>query len=192
MITHFIRTLLLSGLLLAASLAHSGNWYAVTIDDDLNWGAKRHANSKATAIKEAMGTCKEVATKPCKILGVKSGTGFLIIAASPSHLRYALNEDEDEARRVALEGCAKETPVSQTCKIVLSEYNGVPPKTDKVASNVQPSGNCRPRTATIRCQSNCINGDCTVTYENGCKMRVQVDPHYNSLENRWEYDSPNC
>jgi hypothetical protein len=192
MITNTIKTLLLSCLLIAASLAHAGDWFAVAADDELNWGVKRHANSKATAIKGALGVCKEVATAPCKIVVAESLAGFLILASSPSYLHYALNEDEDEARRIALGKCAKKTPVSQTCKVVLSEYNGTSPKANKVASTVQPSGNCRPRTATVRCQSRCTNGDCVVTYENGCKLRMQVGSHYNVLENRWEYDSPNC
>lgn len=54
------------------------------------------------------------------------------------------------------------------------------------------SGDCRPRTATLRCQSSCTNGDCTVVYENGCKMRVQVSPRFDGIQNQWVYPSPSC
>lgn len=57
---------------------------------------------------------------------------------------------------------------------------------------VSSNGNCRPKTNTIRCQSSCTNGDCIVTYENGCKIRVQVNPKFDSFQNRWTYPSPSC
>ena len=62
------------------------------------------------------------------------------------------------------------------------------PKTPEVSS----TGDCRPTGTAIRCQSRCINGDCIVTYENGCKIRVQVRPSFNSFNNQWEYPSPSC
>jgi hypothetical protein len=196
------KCLLLSILLLSttlgASLAHAGNWYAVAFDGDLSWGSTRDQASKAVAIKEAMNACRNVSgqnSSPkngCRILGVGSDSGYLAIAVSPSRIHYAIGKDEEVAQQTALRGCVEETPETETCSIELSKYNGTPPKTNNVASNVQPSGNCRPRTATVRCSSQCYNGDCVVTYENGCKMRVQVGSHFNSFENRWDYDSPRC
>lgn len=63
-------------------------------------------------------------------------------------------------------------------------------------ANTQPqktsSGDCRPRTTTIRCRSSCSNGDCIVTYENGCKIRVQVSPEFDSFQNKWIYPAPAC
>lgn len=53
-------------------------------------------------------------------------------------------------------------------------------------------GDCRPKTKQLSCQSNCTNGDCVVTYENGCKMRVQVSPRFDGFHNRWVYPSPSC
>lgn len=51
---------------------------------------------------------------------------------------------------------------------------------------------CRPRTSSLRCQSNCVNGNCVVTYENGCKINIQVNSKYNAFTNQWEYPSPGC
>jgi len=51
---------------------------------------------------------------------------------------------------------------------------------------------CRPRTSSIRCTSSCSNGNCLVTYENGCKMRVQVSPSLDPFTNQWTYPSPSC
>lgn len=64
----------------------------------------------------------------------------------------------------------------------------------KIAAAPAPSGDgsCRPRGNTLRCTSQCTNGNCLVTYENGCKIRVQVQPTFNSLNNRWDYPAPSC
>lgn len=49
-----------------------------------------------------------------------------------------------------------------------------------------------PATPTVRCQSQCTNGNCVVTYENGCKMRVQVPAKYDPFSNQWTYPAPSC
>lgn len=57
------------------------------------------------------------------------------------------------------------------------------PVPEKVAAAPVPNGNaeCRPKGATLRCTSQCSNGNCVVTYENGCKIRVQVQPRFDSF-----------
>jgi len=70
-----------------------------------------------------------------------------------------------------------------------------PPKAAKsarVPAETVASGNCRPKTSRITCQSQCFNGDCVVTYANGCKMRVTVDSKFNPFTSQWEYPSPSC
>ncbi|MCL2876907.1 MAG: sel1 repeat family protein [Betaproteobacteria bacterium] len=57
---------------------------------------------------------------------------------------------------------------------------------------ISHDGSCRPRTNVIRCSSQCYNGDCVVTYENGCRVRVQVRPRYDSFREGWTYPSPDC
>ena len=37
-----------------------------------------------------------------------------------------------------------------------------------------------------------VNGNCVVTYTNGCRMRVQVNPSFNAFNNQREYPSPSC
>lgn len=59
-------------------------------------------------------------------------------------------------------------------------------------SGISEDGSCRPTGATIRCQSQCVNGNCIVTYENGCKVRVQVQPQYDPINNLWTYPAPAC
>ena len=71
----------------------------------------------------------------------------------------------------------------------------IPDDTDTSAStNIanNTGTDCRPHSATLTCQSSCTNGDCIVTYENGCKVRVQVNAKFNSMSGQWEYPSPGC
>ncbi len=51
---------------------------------------------------------------------------------------------------------------------------------------------CRPQTNTLQCSSSCNNGSCVVKYENGCQMRVQIQPRFNGFNNQWEYPAPSC
>ena len=62
------------------------------------------------------------------------------------------------------------------------------------APEVQPVSrvDCRPKTASLSCRSSCTNGNCVVTYTNGCSMRAQVSPKFNPLNSQWEYPSPSC
>jgi hypothetical protein len=63
-----------------------------------------------------------------------------------------------------------------------------------VSSNTNPTqgGDCRPRTSNLVCQSTCSNGDCLVTYQNGCKVRVRVNPKFDPMTNNWTYPAPSC
>lgn len=54
------------------------------------------------------------------------------------------------------------------------------------------SENCRPTGPSIRCQSQCVNGNCVVTYENGCKVRVRVKARMDPFTSQWTYPSPGC
>jgi TPR repeat protein len=60
------------------------------------------------------------------------------------------------------------------------------------AAPPKKTGNCRPTGPSIRCQSRCTNSDCIVTYENGCEVRVQVQPKFNPFNSQWEYPAPGC
>ncbi len=65
-------------------------------------------------------------------------------------------------------------------------------KDTTVGSKAKTGGNCRPTTQSVRCRSQCTNGDCVITYENGCQTRVQVNPKFNPFNNQWEYPAPSC
>lgn len=116
----------------------------------------------------------------------KGGNGDFYLAYQYTNL--------DRAEADALSGCEKLT--GQKCSVI---WHGAIPGVYKLAptpavtstADVSKS-NCRPNSPSIRCSSRCTNGDCIVTYENGCKMRVQVQPRFDGFMNQWVYPSPSC
>jgi len=89
----------------------------------------------------------------------------------------------------------KYQPPPPTPQKALKTETEMPIKKAKLQSkqaNSSKSYDCRPKSASIRCSSECVNGDCEITYENGCKIRVQVSPKFNAFTNQFEYPSPGC
>jgi hypothetical protein len=154
-------------------------------------------NSVAQAKKEAVALCGEKSCKPNLII---TDPGFFSLAKSQQladggavfHLAYAF-DDSDAADRKAIARCKEESGAECT----VTSYGVIPGRIDKPAAKPalarNPAENsCRPNTPTIRCSSQCTNGDCTVTYENGCRMRVQVQPRFDGFTNQWTYPAPSC
>ncbi len=101
--------------------------------------------------------------------------------------------NSDEADKDAREGCQKHN--KGECKILWSGaiagvYNSTPASAP--APHPVAERNCRPTTPSVRCSSQCTNGNCIVTYENGCKIRVQVPARFDSFNNQWTYPAPSC
>jgi hypothetical protein len=88
----------------------------------------------------------------------------------------------------AAEKSLGKTTVASTAKPETKVQAPVVSKPLPIAKN----GDCRPKTNQLRCSSQCYNGDCEVTYENGCKVRVQVNPKFDPFTNQWSYPSPSC
>lgn len=152
--------------------------------------------SLADAVKKALETCG----KPdCKVVDKEQTPGFFALAKSEPtangdaifHLVYR-SSDSDNADAQAKQNC--ESRSAKPCSLLMSGaipgiYSSEAP-TRPVTDVAEQS--CRPRTPTIRCTSRCTNGDCVVTYENSCQIRVQVRPNYNGMTNQWDYPSPSC
>lgn len=151
----------------------------------------------AATKKDALKGC---GNKACKVNLVVTDPGFFSLARTQKqedgsgvyHLAYAF-DDSDAADKKAIERCQEES--GKECSLIF--YGVIPGRIDKPAPKPalarQPSeNNCRPTTPTVRCSWQCSNGDCTVTYENGCRMRVQVQPRFDGFQNQWVYPAPSC
>lgn len=111
--------------------------------------------------------------------------------------RNALAE-ELSPRQIA-EGQALSSKWKVGTPLPSASKTGNVPESRPLAANAKPAatpprktGNCRPSGPSIRCQSRCTNGNCIVTYENGCEIQVQVQPKFNPFNSQWEYPAPGC
>lgn len=180
--------------------ANAATWFAIVTDDNLAWGAAVGKGTIQSASKEAADTCKKYAKHACKnVLVAKDQMGIIAVASSPSRLSYGIGLDLEDVKKTALDNCAAETPTNETCEIKWIGVNAdkaTLAKAEKIAKANTPSNtsssDCRPRTSQLTCQSRCTNGDCIVTYANGCQMRVRVQAQFNSFSNQWTYPSPSC
>ena len=154
------------------------------------YGAAGVADAKKFALDECTG---------CKIVDVVTAPGFYSVAKSAVdadgnglfHLAYAF-DDSDEADATAIARCRERS--GREC--TLSHYGVIPGTIHKALPTAAPArqaeASCRPNTPTVRCSSQCSNGDCVMTYENGCRMRVQVQARFDGFTNQWTYPAPSC
>lgn len=164
------------------------DWLALAVDESGAWGISVRDSSKKQAESAALKQCKKQKTNKCKVAGSSDQLGYVAVATSKTSVRANVRDTLDDAKRSALDDCAKETATDDTCEIKWTGINGVV-REQQSASN---SADCRPKTREIRCRSNCVNGNCVVEYENGCKIRVQVSPRFDPFSNQWTYPSPSC
>lgn len=128
--------------------------------------------------------------KKCKVVTRAKGPGYGAIVCGENGCAWTVGEESAQvAVDAAYEECNKSYKNCQEKNIKFWEdFSGFTRKKSEKISG----GDCRPRTSTLRCQSSCVNGDCIITYENSCKMRVQVTPQFDGLQNQWVYPSPSC
>lgn len=160
----------------------------------LGWG--KSAISLDEAKKEALKNCGGA---NCKIAFETTSPGFYSIAKSEpgqgGGVHFHITHSSTAANRVIAE--AKQTCENDSGRKCATVLSGVIPgiyKTQSTPSHtpVASEKSCRPNTPTIRCSSQCTNGNCMVTYDNGCQMRVQVRASYNPSTNQWVYPPPSC
>lgn len=171
--------------------------YGVAIsraDSPKKLGVNTSTKSKADAEKNALESC---GAPDCKITWTKTTPGFFAMFASMSDGEVTdsyLQHGADTGSWAIEEGkrnCERSKNLS--CELIAfgaikGNFNAA--KAPVASSPRAAPKSCRPNTPTIRCSSQCYNGGCTVSYENGCKMRVQVQPQFNG--STWVYPAPSC
>lgn len=156
-------------------------------------------SSQKEADKDALEGCRVNArtngvsdfSKKCKILDRADVPGFGAIDCGDTGCGWSMqNSDAQEAVDSAYTSCTKHS--TNCAHDNITYWDDEAGFHQKLAAKSQSTQSCRPQTSNIRCHSQCTNGSCIITYENGCKMRVQVQPQYNPLNNTWEYSAPAC
>ena len=197
------------------------SWAALATNPEGTMFLNYNAETRETAETGAIRGCEEKAPNKgsCKVRTdlVTGNRAWIAFARSESYFSFGVSDySEQQAKQNAMDFCNKgakgnpcrvtevnENPGSKPAPPSFTKLkariereeaqrNAAAPK--KVAANPAPNGNgeCRPQGNTIRCTSQCSNGNCIVTYENGCKIRVQVQPRFNPFNNQWDYPAPSC
>ena len=161
-----------------------------------NMGLSGSLLNKAEAERLALKNCD---APDCRIVWTKTAPGFFAKFHAlqngevvNSYIQYG-GWDGTSVQEEGKRNC--ESANNLPCEFVtLGVIKGVIGGKEQVAqSKPQISEkSCRPNTPTIRCSSQCTNGNCVITYENGCKMRVQVQPKFDPFNNQWTYPAPSC
>jgi hypothetical protein len=143
---------------------------------------------------------RECGLSDCVVTESITEPGFLAVAMSnkePKVAGYDYGFDNpDDAIASEMKVCRKNAD-SDGCYIlnvgaIRGDLDAVKTIENTSVFNSNQSQSCRPNTNPIRCTSNCVNGNCKVTYENGCVIEVTVQPKYDPLNNMWTYPSPQC
>jgi hypothetical protein len=166
-------------------------------ENDTNQSWVKTSSSVADARKMAIKACGHAT---CKVTFETTKPGFFSLAKSAKDKNggahyYLAHEfsNLDEAIKESLRGCEKNGD-GEKCDtfwsgVIPGNYGVSPPP---ISPQIKAEKSCRPNTPTVQCSSQCENGNCLVTYKNGCKIRVQVQPNFDSFNNQWTFPPPSC
>lgn len=168
------------------------------VSSDKSVGIGWSNKSSDIAVQNAMDNC---GSENCKLQWTITDPGFLIIEKEDKNdgdffAQYGSTNPEEDLS-AAQNNCQEHFK----SKCVLFRVFSIPgavnikkktPKKPTPAQSQVSERNCRPNTPTIRCSSQCTNGNCVVTYENGCKMRVQVAPTMDPFSGMMTFPTPQC
>jgi hypothetical protein len=190
--------------LLTAVVSHAGAYTSIaTIDKETkkSWFRSSNYASQKEADNDALEGCRVTArqngigdlAKTCKVVTRAAGPGYGAVTCGEDGCTWATGYDTvQEAVDAAYQSCIKSFTKCQNSDITnWEDFKGFPQKALPQKTPVA-AADCRPRTTHLQCTSACTNGNCTVKYENGCKMQVQVQPQFSPISNTWEYPTPSC
>jgi hypothetical protein len=155
---------------------------------------------QSDADKEAIKGCQKQAkennigniSNKCTIFNKPKEPGYGAVSCGESACGWSYSYgNKQDAVDSAYRSCSKASKNCNSNDIFnWEDFSGF--KAKKVKSNTVSGGNCRPNSTHLTCTSSCTNGNCIVTYPNGCKIRIQVQSKYNPFTNQWEFPAPPC
>jgi hypothetical protein len=175
------------------SVADVDGYPTSTIYVSYNYASQKEADNKAlegcraTAKKNGLTQLE----KKCTVISRAKNPGYGALVCGDKGCSWSTAYDDMQtAVDHAYDDCSKSYGNCQRDNIPnWDDEAGFRQSSQVVAAQSQ---SCRPNKSNISCRFQCTNGSCIVTYENGCKMSVQVQPRYNPFTNQWEYPSPAC
>jgi hypothetical protein len=133
---------------------------------------------RVTARKNGLG---KLAGK-CKVHTRAKGPGYGALTCGKNGCSWATGYDDlQQAVDAAYTRCSESYKDCNSKNI----QNWEDRRGFKMSNAKSDNRSCIPNTNARKCKYSCTNGNCLVTYENACQIRVQVQPN---LERVFEYD----
>ena len=140
----------------------------------------------------------------CKVLDRAKGPGYGALSCGNGGCAWVTGyADNQTAVDEAYQTCSGSYKKCNSENIdVWEDTAGFQPTTVKL--NRPSNESCVPTTKLKKCNSTCENGNCLVTYENACQIRVQVQPELKQVfeydpakgktdwVSKWVYPAPSC
>jgi len=189
------------GLLVSLPMVTNAHTSIALIENHVtqSWFNSTDYESQGEADNDALEGCRVTArqrgignlAKQCKVVTRANRPGNGALACSENGCSWSTgHETQEEAVAAARENCSK-TYVNCQDTLSWKDFKGFVAKSAAIQG--APIGaDCRPKSNQLQCTSSCKNGSCVVTYQNGCQIRVQVQPQFNPLKNSWDYPPPSC
>lgn len=152
------------------------------------------------AIQKAMKACGH---SDCKLEWTITEPGFVVVAQKEqqdndgdvyfqyggTNLEYSVMDALANCKEHYKNKCSVTRAFSIPGAVIVKDTS---PKPKTSTTQEISDRNCRPNTKNIRCSSQCSNGNCVVTYENGCKIHVQVTPTIDPFSGQMSFPTPQC
>lgn len=166
---------------------------------DFGYGYSHGYDTQKEADAEALKNCQERSRKTgepliqkCKVSMRPKVAGFGAGVCGDSSCNVAVGYETSQAAvDSAYESCRKNSTGCQSENIKFF-YDDVGFGTSNQTAQRNNNASCVPKSSTRQCRSSCTNGNCKVTYNNGCTINVQVQPSFDAFSNQWTYHSPSC
>lgn len=137
----------------------------------------------------------------CQVVGEFTVPRFLAVArtkneeSAPYFYVADAHDNSDAADQAAISGCARRA--KEDCRLARVGQSQAKSgrKNQKLCQHLRPAGTRRavapPPSASDAVRS-APTAIASVSYENGCRIRVQVSPRFDPFRNQWIYPAPSC
>ena len=161
-----------------------GNWPTQKIADATALEGCRAAAIES-GLKKKAGTCKVVHRQQ------GPGGGAVVCGKKGCSVSTGFDSEQDAVDR-AYQQCGEHKYVECQKTGITSWWDDAGYRKQAV-KNVNPAKSCGPPPGrTVRSTTQCNNGDCTRTFENGCAVRFQAAYCHDPLSGRWEWKPDGC
>jgi hypothetical protein len=198
----FLRALTVFACLLLPGVSHAYSAVAWADDHSVGtiyaaWNFSTQKTADAAALNGCRKTSKEnglskVASK-CEVQHRQKGPGAGAIVCGEKECSMSTGYDtQQDAADMAYQSCEQQKQIKCQKTGITSWWDdaGYPKKSEPKTAPAKVCG--PPPGRTVRSTTQCNNGDCTRTFENGCTVKFQAPYCHDPFSGKWEWKPDGC